>query len=393
MGRVVQLIERRAREVRLPRADVDFLRNHARDVIEVVPGFGIGRYRLTPRGLVGFLDGPSVRFEICPKFPWPNFLLLLGLGPSSRPTGEVVVPEGGLLAALARELAHRVRGVVAAGLVRGYRDDDRASPFLRGKLRTNDQIRDAAARAFPDRFQITETVFDLDTPWNRIPRAVVAELVAYPAIPPEIRSDLASAATPFDDVPLRPIDESDFTATEQEQRAAGYRELVALCRVIHSGLLAAGAFVGLGQAFLIDLGRAFEGFLADSVTAAFARQPEWSVESQPEFALGSIRNKPIVLRPDLVIRRRGETCAVLDAKWKAVGPDAADLHQILAYATIFGAKRVGLVYPGLKFGRRDLRVAGGSVVVSLFRVPLFGALVESQTIGERLARAIRRGPL
>jgi 5-methylcytosine-specific restriction enzyme subunit McrC len=390
VGRVVHLIERRTREVRLPRADVDFLRNHAQDVIEVAPAFASGRYRLTPRGLVGFLDGPSLRFEIAPKFPWPNSLLLLGLGSASRPTGDIVVPEGGLLAALARELACRLRDVAAAGLVRGYRDDDHASPFLRGRLRVNDQIRDAAARAFPDRFQVTESVFDLDTPWNRIPRAVVSELVAHSALPTEVRNDLAVAAAPFDDVPLGPIHEADFAATAQEPRAAGYNGLVALCRVIHSGFAAAGASVGPGQAFLVDLGHAFERFLADSVAAAFAGFPEWSVEAQPESVIGAIRGEPIVLRPDIVIRRRGKVRAVLDAKWKLVGPDAADLHQILAYATIFGANRVGLVYPGQRFGRREFRVAGGRIAVSLVRVPLFGALTETQTVGERLARVIRK---
>src|SRR2546421_431842 len=83
------------------------------------------------------------------------------------PAGEAVDPGSELLAVLGRELAARMAAVAKAGLVRAYREEDADSTFLRGRLRTAEQLRDAARGRTPDLFHITDTAFDLDTPWNR----------------------------------------------------------------------------------------------------------------------------------------------------------------------------------------------------------------------------------
>lgn len=388
--RVLRLVERRTRAVRLPRADVDFLLAHARGVIDVQPGFAPRSYRLTPRGYVGFLDGPGVRFAIRPKLPWPNLLMLLGLDHRAAPAGEPVSPAGGLLGILARELADRIRAVTQAGLVRGYREADAESPFLRGRLRTAEQLRDAAAHAFPDTFHVTETVFDLDTPWNRIPKAVASDLLAHPDIPASIRAELAASIVPLESVPLRPVIDADFEVSAREPRVAAYNGLLSLCRLIRDGFAAADLTAAGGSAFLMDLGRVFEDYLARVVADAFARRPGWAVEAQPRFELGAIRGEPVVLQPDLLIRRRGEPVAVLDAKWKTAKPDVADVHQILAYATVTGARHVGLVYPGRRFARRDFLAGGGRVRVSLFRVQVVGPPDACRGSVSRLARVLSR---
>lgn len=388
--RVLRLVERRTRAVHLPRADADYLLAHAAGVIDVQPGFAPRSYRLTPRGYVGFLDGPGVRFEISPKFPWPNLLMLLGLGHGVAHAGEPVSVAGGLLGVLARELADRIRAVAQTGLVRSYYEEDGESPFLRGRLRAAEQLRDAAARAFPDTFHVTETVFDLDTPWNRIPKAVASDLLARPDVPAPIRAELAASLAPLESVPLRPVADADFDVSAREPRAAAYNELLSLCRLIHDGFAAADLTAAGGTAFLLDLGRVFENYLARTVADAFTRRPGWEVEVQPRFELGATRGEPVVLQPDLLIRRRGMPGAVLDAKWKAPKPDPADLHQVLAYATVTGARHVGLVYPGRRFARRDLLTDGGRVRVSLFRVQVVGPADACRGSVSRLARSLSR---
>jgi 5-methylcytosine-specific restriction enzyme subunit McrC len=387
--RTVRLVERRAREVRLPRADAAFLLADRRDVIDVAPAFDRGTYRLTPHGYVGWLDGPGCRFEIRPKLPWPNLLLLLGLPPEPPPLGAPVDPGGSLLAALARELADRLRAVTRAGLVRGYHEADTLSPFLRGRLRTADQLRDAAARAFPDQFHITETVFDLDAPWNRTPKAVASGLLARPELSAAVRAELASALEPLDSVPAGTASDADFDAAAREPRAAHYAPLLDLCRLVHDGLGAVGPD-GAGGGFLIDLGRAFERYLADILTAAFSTHRGWSVQAQPRFELRAPHGDPVTLQPDLVIRRGDSARCALDAKWKRPGPTADDLHQVLAYSVLTGAKHVGLVYPGRRPARRELRVPGGAVRVSLVRLRVVGTAEECRRSAVALARLVRR---
>lgn len=381
----LHLVERQTREVQLPPAEVVFLLTQARHVIEVAPALRRGFYRLTPRGFAGWFDTPHHRFAVAPKLSWPNLRVLLGL-PRAEHRGDCPVEPGlELLNVLAGELADRLAEVTRAGLIAGYHDQDSAGAFLRGKLRPADQLRDAAARAFPDRFHVSESVLDLDTPWNRIPRATADQLLAHPGLAAAVSSKLRDAATALASIPAGPLSNADFTAAEAEPRAAHYRPLLKVCRLIHDGLTAAEFTSIGGKAFLLDLSRAFECYLGTALATAVADLPGWSIEWQPRFVVGQSE-----LRPDIVLDQHGQARVVLDAKWKSLrtGPDTADLHQVLAYASLTRARHVGLVYPGRRLGRRRMALSGDGVQLSLFRVPVLG--VNSSDWVARLTRHLIR---
>lgn len=382
--RTVRLTERRTRECRLPPHEVAFLLDHARHVFEVVPSFRRGRYRLTARNHVGYFDAPTRRFAIGPKIPWPNVRMLIGLPPHTG--GDAVEPDSGLLDLLAREFAARLREVTRIGLVPGYHDRDTTAVFLRGKLRTADQMRDAAARAFPDRFHVTESVLDLNAPWNRIPRAVADALAANPELSLNVRAEVRDAALPLETVSPVPITDADFAHSLAERRVAHYAPLLTLCHTLHDGFHAASP-AGTPGGFLIDLSRAFERYLTHGLAAALSSRAAWRVAAQPEFPVG-----PTVLQPDILVRWRTVPWVVLDAKWKSPGPapDATDLHQIFAYAAVTGAKHVGLVYPGRRSARRTFGVPGGDIRVSLLRVRVVGTTDECGRSLAALGRFVRK---
>lgn len=375
--RIIELVERRTRVVKLPRAEVDFLLGHARHAIELVPTFEKRVYRLTARGYVGAIDGPFARYAIAPKIPWPNVCMLLGASASAA--GAILEPEGGLLAALASEFVDRLDEVVRIGLVAGYGEEEAVSPFMRGRLRAAAQMRDAAARAFPDRFHTEEPVFDLHTPWNTVPKATASALLRRGGLPEELRQRIGAAAAPLAVVPDVPATDADFATAYAEPRATAYHSLLDLCRVILDGLKAANPLGTDAGAFLIDLGKAFESYLATGLQRALMdRTGEWSIEAQPRYTIGATD-----LVPDVLVCRNGEPHTVLDAKWKATDLEAADLHQVLAYATLTGVDHVGLVYPGVKDGRAQLEIPGGRVRVSILRLRVVGS-------AEKLARSVSR---
>lgn len=379
----LNLVERKARGVKLPRAEANYLLAHARHLIDVVPAFEENAYRLTPRGFVGHIDGPTVRYSIGPKIPWPNLRMLLGFAPEAA--GEPVEAEGGLLAALAHEFAERLEAVTRAGLVSGYGTARSVAPFLRGKLQVADQMRDAAAGAFPDRFHVEEPVFDLRTPWNRIPKAAASALLCR-ELPRAIRQRVEAAALPLAGVPEEPVTEADYVASAAERRAAGYRPLLEVCRLVLDGFACADPLGTGAGAFLIDLGRAFERYLTAALRRELGGDDAWEVAEQRPFRVG-----PTELLPDILLWRGGEPAAVLDAKWKTDTRDAADLHQVLAYATVTGARRVGLVYPGRSDGRRSFATPDGRVRVSLYRLRVVGSADELAASVAKLAADVRRG--
>ena len=60
----------------------------------------------------------------------------------------------------------------------------------------------------------------------------------------------------------------------------------------------------------------------------------------------------------------------------------------MAYAAVTGSGRVGLVYPGKRFGRRTFAAAG--VRLTLFRVQVVGPPAACADSLRRLAKAVRR---
>lgn len=383
MTRTLALTERRPRAVKLPRREVEFLIGSARHLVDVTPTFERGTYTLTPRGFVGFLSGPTVRYDIRPKIPWPNLRLLLGL--ANEPAGEAQRPAGGLLAVLATAFVGQLEALTRTGPIAGYGERESVSPFLRGRLRFADQMRDAAARAFPGHFHIDEPSFDLDTPWNRVAKATATALLRCPELPSRLRERLRCAAAPLATVPDTPVAEADFAAALAEPRAVTYGPLLDVCRTIHQGFRTADPLKHGSGAFLLDLGHAFERHLARALRDALRDRPNWSVEDQPGFALG-----PLELRPDLLLRKAGAARVVLDAKWKTTALEAADLHQVLAYSTLTGAPRVALVYPGRADARTHFATPDGRVRVSRYRLRVVGTSAELAHSVATLARDIRR---
>ncbi len=380
--RTLHLTERRTRRAKLPAGEVAFLLAHARHAIEVVPDFEANVYRLTARGFVGFMCGPEIRYCISPKIPWPNVRLLCGL---SHGQGEPTEPRGGLFAALATEFAERLDEVARAGLVCGYRAALAESRFLRGRLRTSEQMRDAAVRAFPDHFHIEDEVFDTDAPWNRVPR-FVADLLARAALPHAVRDRVARAADALAPVPPATDFDTELLAARAEPRAAHYAPLLDVCEQLARGVRAADPNANTGSGFLFDLGRAFEQYLTCALARELGARRGWGVEAQPAFCLG-----PVELRPDVLVRRKGVPFAVLDAKWKAARPEPADLHQALAYSALCGTERVALVYPGTRTSRRVLAAPTGPARVTLYKLRVTGTADELATGAGRFARAVARG--
>ncbi len=385
------LRERRPRECRLARADVDFLLAEHRAHVEVVPTRERGRYRLTPLGHVGTIVAPRRRLVIRPKIPLVNLFHLLD------PTTPVPVVEDRthavagaealdfLGARLVRLLAERA----AAGLHRGYAERSSRGAFLQGRLDVPAQLRSSAARK--DMLHGVWDDFTADVPCNQVPRAVAELVLRSPLTGATARAAVRRALADFDGVSAIDLGPDAFALALPDRLTEAYRPLLDLCRLL-ADALAPGEAPGRSAcpAFLIDMGRVFEGY----VTRALADDPRLTVEVQPR----RVANEPapgqpdIHVRPDVVLMREGRPEAVVDAKWKSLAGSplvTEDVYQALAYCSALGVGRGVLVYPGRRDRAWTYRIAAAPVTLVIHTLRVVGGREALRRGVRRLSRSFR----
>ncbi len=323
-----------------------------------------GTYRLTPRGCVGVIDALTTRIDIEPKIPLANVLHLLD------PDGALAVPPltagrapRGLIEALAGRLMALLMERVAAGLRPGYVEREDALPYLRGRLNVSAQV-----RAAQDKLHCRFDDFSVDTPWNRQVKAVVRLLFDSRLVGSEIEINLRHALSAFSEVSDETASDAALGGWLDEPLISDYRPLIELSRVLCAALDGRG----VRPAFLIDLERVFERYIARGLWRFFAGG-DVQVEAQPWLTLDGPTPPgwpPLGLRPDIVLRRDGRSIAVIDVKWKRLtrGPEVDDLHQALAYARLLETGRAVLVYPGACNWRHEYDAADTRLGLHRLRV-------------------------
>jgi 5-methylcytosine-specific restriction enzyme subunit McrC len=391
----ILLRERRSRECRLSRADVDLLLADHRPHIEVIPTNQRGRYRLTPTGHVGTIVLPTRRLVIRPKIPLVNLFHLLD--PTSPPPviddrAETVVGTAAL-DLLAGRLAALLAERAAAGLHRDYAERAERGAFLQGRLDVEAQVRDGGACKETLHCRFEE--FTADVPCNRVPKAVAELVLRSPLAAERARAAVRQALGGFDGVGAAALGPDDFAQAEPGRLTEAYRPLLELCRLLADALAPSGREGATAcPAFLLDMERVFEGYVTRGVVESFAGRGRYRVDVQPRH----VANRPaagqpdIHLRPDLVIARDGRTEVVVDAKWKdlAGAPLVTDdVYQVLAYCTALGADRGVLVYPGRRDQAWEYEMTGTPIRLTVCTLRVVGDRERCVRSLRRLGRALR----
>ncbi len=393
--RTLFLRERRSRECRLARADVDLLLAEHRPHVEVIPTRRRGLYRLTPTGHVGAIALPTRRLVIRPKIPLVNLFHLLDPAtppPVSDDRAETV-PGTEALDFLAGRLAVLLAERSAAGLHRGYAERTGRGPFLQGRLDVGAQLREAGARK--DALHCRFDEFTADVPCNRIPRTVAELVLRSPLAGERARSAVRQALGGFEGVQAVALGADTFADAEPGPLTEGYRPLLDLCRLLADGLAPGGREgAAVCPAFLLDMDRVFEGHVTRGIVDSFAGRERYRVEVQPRH----VANRPVAgqpdihLRPDVLIAHDGEVRVVVDMKWKdiaASSPASEDVYQVLAYCSALGAGRGILVYPGRRDRGCDYEMKGAPIRLTIRMLRVVG---DRQACGRslrRLGRALR----
>jgi 5-methylcytosine-specific restriction enzyme subunit McrC len=390
----LQLTERRTTLCQLDPRDVECLLAEHRDHVRLAPTAQPNHYRLTPLGHVGVIVGPGCRFVIRPKIPLRNlFYLLDPTAPVPAADDHTRPSEGGEeLDYLAGRLGRLLSERAAAGLHRAYTERTERGPFLQGRLDVAAHVREVRGR---ERLHCTYEEFTSDVPLNQLPKATAQLALRSPLLGDGVRGALRTALESYTTVSDVAVVPESFLATPPDRLSEPYRPLLDLCRLLVAGL-APGAVAGRVPypAFLLDMEQIFESYVTEGIRAALGKDGAFGLAAQPLFGLRAMpRGRPDVqFRPDFTVERAGRPRLVGDAKWKRLvggGPRSRDLHQVLAYCVVTGARHGALIYPARRQQRWHYPIESG-ICLSVHTLPVHGTRGQCSQALQRLGSAIRR---
>jgi 5-methylcytosine-specific restriction enzyme subunit McrC len=391
---VVALAEHSARDVALTTVQFRALADLARGRLDVLPAAEPGRYTLRTRQYVGTLTVPGLELVIRPKVPLPNlFWMLAAPGFETYWLAEDFgyATERQLLPAFAALFAHAVERVLGRGLLHAYRAEEGLVPALRGRLDLTDLARHPWRQVpVPCRYQD----FSSDIAENRALKAAVRCCLRLAGVPEAVRAALRHQLARLEDVAEKAVDAGEIERLHYSRLNAHYEPALRLAAVVlRNSTLLDSAGGRRASAFLVDMNRVFEAFVADRL--GHHLRGRLRVHSQWPTHLDIGRH--VNVRPDLAFERKGQIVFVADSKYKLSDDGlgrGGDYYQLLAYTTAMGLPAGLLIYchPGAGAPPRFVRVRRGgqalwsqAVRVAGSRAELEGSLAELAALVWQLA--------
>ncbi len=349
------------------RVELDGLRAAALEstgLVHVRPT-GNGVWNLLPRGRVGAIRIDDVDVVVTPKVGIARLLFLLGYAadPGFRPEDVDGVPDDDLWPAIAETLCRHAERAVMRGILQGYVTREEALPLVRGRIRIADQLARRPGMLLPIEVRYDE--YDVDIAENRILRSALRRMLTVPRVAPPVRSRLAHLDGRLDGAtPL-----IAGTPSPQWRPNRLNRQYHAALRLSEIVLRHQSFEVGQGglsvAAFVVDMARVFEDFVATALREAWLARPG---RTWPQYPASLDTDDSIRMKVDVVHLVDGEPRIVADAKYKlessAGGYPNADQYQVLAYCTALHVPVGWLVYAEGSRGAvmRRVRNTGISIV-------------------------------
>lgn len=308
-----------------------------------VTGAPGGGWTLRTSQWVGVVRHGTTEVRIRPKVPVERLLFLLGF--AADPSGwrdEAVAFHGAddHVAAIAYAFINHAERSLMQGVLQGYVHREEALHFIRGRLRTSDQLARRSGLALPVELSFDD--YTPDIPENQL-LVAAAEALLRSGLPAGLRPRFRHLLRLLDGVSPWPTHRRVPTIrwTRLNRR---YEPAVRLAILILQGVsYRAERGETQGSGFLFDMNRVFEDFLGVALTRSLQR---FGGRVQLQHRSHLDRALTVEVRPDVTWWRGGQCLSVIDAKYRTLsaGSSSGDLYQLLAYCTTYDVRRGHLVY-------------------------------------------------
>jgi 5-methylcytosine-specific restriction enzyme subunit McrC len=260
-----------------------------------------------------------------------------------------------LLEILIRIFCDKLTEAVRRGMPRRYLGHEDDLSALRGTLDVPRQFTRYAAN--PGRLACRFDELSQDIELNRIMKAAVAHLskMSRSAANQQRLRELAFVYADITDVPVPALKWREVVIDRTNH---AWQDLFGMARLfLRKRYQTTSSGSGQGTALLFEMNALFEEYIGRLLTRALAgTESRVTLQGGRLFCLTSVENaRPVFqTKPDILIWRAGQVAHVIDTKWKRIsariddpkqGVSQGDIYQMMAYAHLYKAPRLTLLYP------------------------------------------------
>lgn len=361
-----------------------------------------GRHGLRARGVVGVLAAKGCSLEILPKIDVATdesvvqqnaairkrlvhmLAVALDLRIDLGSITELAWQRETLLEILVRVFCEKLTEAVRKGMPRSYvpREDDLRA--MRGGL---DVVRQFTRHAV-NRSHLACRFDDLseDISLNRVMKAAVSHLQRNSRSSSNLQRlrELAFVYADISETPPAALRWNDVVIDRTNRQ---WQELFGLAKLfLQDRYQTTTSGAGQGTALLFEMNTLFEEYVGRLICRALAGTDlVVSLQGGRLFCLVSddARRGLFQTKPDILIRRGNEVVHVIDTKWKKIasgiddpkrGVSQSDVYQMMAYAQLYHAPRLTLLYP------HHIGLGDAELVQARHRITSNEAILETASI-------------
>ena len=331
------------------------------------------RHDLRARGVVGVLAAQGCSLEILPKLDIRDagdldrenatirrrlvhmLAVALDLKIEVGRFTELDWQRETLLEILIRVFCDKLTEAVRRGMPRRYVEHEDDLSALRGTLDAARQFTLHAAN--PSRIACRFDDLSEDVALNRIMRAAVGHLSRISRNAGNLQR-LRELAFVYSDIAQVPVPALKWADVVMDRTNRSWQELFGMARLfLQNRFQTTSSGLGQGTSLLFEMSALFEEYVGRLIVRAIAGSDyRVTLQGGRLFCLTSVDEERGVFqtKPDILIWRAGQVAHVIDTKWKRIsgriddpkqGVSQSDVYQMMAYAHLYRAPRLTLLYP------------------------------------------------